>query len=109
MADSAWAYNACGAKKVQNARIEGSHLVVHSFHANEIVNVSEIWAHDSFSTAKVQAWAPKNPVTVYYPTGQTRDEAFWTTVFADMDLSTKSRGHTADWSLLNADDHNVNS
>lgn len=86
--DSAWAYNACDAKKAHTARIEGSRLIVMGYHADEIVSVSEIWQHDVFSTAEVQAWEPENPGNMYCPTGQTRDEAFRTTVLADMNVST---------------------
>lgn len=103
LVDSAWAYNACGARKVHNARIDDSRLIVTGFYADEIVSVSEIWEHDVCKTAEVQAWAPVNPNDMYHCTGQTRDEAFRTTVFADMNVSTKSRGHMADWNLMNSD------
>ncbi|KAI4173817.1 MAG: hypothetical protein LQ346_008339 [Caloplaca aetnensis] len=114
VAGSAWAYNACGAKKAHNAKIEGGRLVVMGYHVDEIVSVSEIWINDVISIAEVEAWAPENPDSVYYPTGQTRDEAFRTTILADMVLSTDSRGHVADsrghvadWNLMHATTHTL--
>ncbi|KAL9631140.1 MAG: hypothetical protein Q9204_004376 [Flavoplaca sp. TL-2023a] len=56
----------------------------------------------SSSAAEVQAWTPGNPNDIYQPTGQNRDEAFRTTVCADFNMSTKSRGDSVDWSVTDA-------
>ncbi|KAL8643480.1 MAG: hypothetical protein Q9226_008341 [Calogaya cf. arnoldii] len=106
-ADSTWAYNTCGAREAHNARIEGSHLIVKGFCADEIINVSKTWEYENFSTAEVQAWAPKDSDNVYSLMGQTRDEAFRRTVVADMDVWTKSRGYIVDWGLINAYHHTL--
>ncbi|KAL8874530.1 MAG: hypothetical protein Q9198_006877 [Flavoplaca austrocitrina] len=107
VAGSTWAYSACGVNKSHSARIKVTHLVVKGLPIDEIISISDVWEHDVFSTAEVQAWAPKKSNSIYSPTGQTLDEAFLTTVLADMNVSTNSRGHVADWSLMNADDHSL--
>lgn len=109
LADSTWLYKACGAKKTHHAMIDDLRLVVKGQHIDQIVSVSAIWEDDTFSTAEVQAWAPESPDALYTSSGQTRDESFRTTVFADMDASTGSRGFVADWTLMDADVHTLTS
>ncbi|KAI4276228.1 MAG: hypothetical protein LQ337_002627 [Flavoplaca oasis] len=107
VANSAWAYNACGAHKAHSATIKVAHLIVKGLPVDEIISVSDVWEHDPHSAAEVQAWSPENPDDIYQPTGQNRDEAFRTTVCADINWSTKSRGHFVDWSVTNADNHTL--
>ena len=109
LADSEWAYKACGVKKTHHAVIDGLHLIVKGQNIDEIVSVNAIWEHDVFSTAEVQVWTPENPDALYVPSHQTRDEAFRTTVFADMNVSAESRGFVADWTLMDANDHTLTS
>ncbi|KAL8849898.1 MAG: hypothetical protein Q9221_005164 [Calogaya cf. arnoldii] len=82
-------------------------LQVLGFYADEIIDVSNIWEHEYSSTAEVRAWAPNDQDNVYCPTGQTRDEAFRTTVLADMDVWMESRGYIVDWGLLNSYHHTL--
>ncbi|KAL8782093.1 MAG: hypothetical protein Q9213_005704 [Squamulea squamosa] len=102
VADGTWAYHACGPHITHDARIEeGSRLVLQGFQVDEITELSSVWVGNSFSTAKVESWAPDTPDAIYTPTGQTLDEAFLITVLADTDVLTKSRGHKVDFGLIN--------
>ncbi|KAL8670992.1 MAG: hypothetical protein Q9168_004484 [Polycauliona sp. 1 TL-2023] len=105
LADSAWAYTACGAKKTHNVTIEGPHLVTQGLHVDEILGVTENLDHLDLSRGEGEALASADDI--YCHTGQTIGEVFRTTVVADMNARTRSRGYTADWSLLYADTHTL--
>ncbi|KAL9119653.1 MAG: hypothetical protein Q9187_003794 [Circinaria calcarea] len=101
-------YNACGPHKTHNAKIEGSRLILDGIRIDQISTLSAIWEENAFSTAEVRSWAPETPNTRYAPTGQTLDEAFRTTVLADMNPLTQSRGHMVDWELLESRNDTLN-
>ncbi len=96
------AYNACGLHKTHNARIEGSQCILDGIRTDQISALSTTWEENVFSTNEVRSWAPEHPNAAYLPTNQTLDEAFRTTILADMNSLTKSRGHIIDWELLEA-------
>ncbi|KAL8731237.1 MAG: hypothetical protein Q9181_004365 [Wetmoreana brouardii] len=100
--DGTWAYHTYGPHKRHHAKIEGRHIILKGFMVDQIATLSSIWKTNVFSTAEVQSWAPYNPGSIYAPTGQSMDEAFRITVLADMNVLTKSRGHMADFNLINA-------
>ena len=102
LADGRWAYTACGPHTSHNAKIEAHRLILEGARIDEISTVSSIWETNAFSTAVVESWAPMSPDAIYAPTGQSKDEAFRTTVLADINMVTMSRGHTVDFTLLNA-------
>ncbi|KAI4253558.1 MAG: hypothetical protein LQ352_003619 [Teloschistes flavicans] len=100
--DLSGAYNACGPHRIHNAQIDGRRLTLQGFVIDRISSLSAPWEHNVFSTEEVEAWAPKDPTAAYNSTGQTFDEAFRTTILADMNIVNKSRGHMADLHLMNA-------
>ncbi|KAL8992030.1 MAG: hypothetical protein Q9169_007430 [Polycauliona sp. 2 TL-2023] len=100
------AYNACGANRAHDASLDGSRLLTRGLRVDEVVSVSEVRQNPN-STAEVEAWSPEDPDNVYGPTGQSRDEAFRTTVVADMSLYPKARGHILVWRLIHADVHTL--
>ncbi|KAL8706489.1 MAG: hypothetical protein Q9201_000474 [Fulgogasparrea decipioides] len=100
--DGTWAYHTCGPYKQHHAKIEGRRLILKGFMVDRIATLSSIWETNVFSTVEVQSWAPYTLDAIYAPTGQTMDEAFRITVLADMNVLTKSRGHMADFELINA-------
>ena len=99
---SSSAYNAYGPHKIHNVKIEGSRFILDGIRIDQISTLSATWEENVFSTAQVRSWASETPNASYAPTGQTLDEAFRTTVLADMNPLTQSRGHMIDWELLEA-------
>lgn len=102
LTDGQWAYRSCGSHTSHNAKIEGDDLSLEGMRIDEITSLSSIWETNAFNTSVVQSWAPSTPDAIYATTGQIMDEAFRTTLLADMDVVAKSRGHMVDFALLNA-------
>ena len=94
------AYNACGPHRTHNARIEGSQLILDGSRIDQIKTLTASWEENVFSTGHVRSWALNPPHAFRIPTGQTLDSAFRTTVLADMNPLTQTRGHIVDWELL---------
>ncbi|KAL8695328.1 MAG: hypothetical protein Q9218_000227 [Villophora microphyllina] len=100
---SKWAYNACGAHKSHNARIECSQLILQGSKIDQIAKISkmgQLWDENFPNLTEIQSWAAEAPSATCLPPGEIVDKALRTTILADIDPFRKSRGNVADWDLL---------
>lgn len=103
VADGKRAYSACGEHTSHEAAINGLRLSLQGIKIDKISTLSPIWQRNVHNTAEVKNWVPdRYSNSTYIPTGQPLDEAFRTTILADMDVLRKSRGYVANWHLLDA-------
>ncbi|KAK5135055.1 hypothetical protein LTR08_005715 [Meristemomyces frigidus] len=96
-------YKAAGPYNVLDAHINGKILVTSGVKLAQIRQLSSICENSQQSFSQVRDWAPGNTGSRYEPTGQIMDDAFRTTVVADVRFVAAyqaQRGCMARWDVF---------